>query len=71
MEDRMKRLTDEELKQRIAKRKEGLDRLLALEQERNQARRVKIAEHLECRYGVTTIQQLDQLLAPLQRREEE
>ena len=67
----MKRLTDEELKQRIAKRKEGLDRLLALEQERNQARRVKIAEHLECRYGVTTIQQLDQLLAPLQRREEE
>ena len=67
----MKRLTDEELQQKIQKRKEELDSLLSMEKERIQARRRKIGEHLEKNYGITTIQELESLLYETMKRWEE
>lgn len=67
----MKRLTDEELQQKIQKRKEELDSLLSMEKERIQARRSKIGEHLEKNYGITTIQELESLLYETMKRWEE
>ena len=67
----MKRLTDEELQQKIQKRKEELDSLLSMEKERIQARRSKPGAYLEERYGITTIQELESLLYETMKRCEE
>lgn len=66
----MAKLTDEELKKRIQRRKEELDALLAMEQERIQASRGKIGAYLEENYGITTIPELEQLLSLLPKEEE-
>ena len=67
----MKRLTDEELQERIQKRKEELDSLISMEKERIQARRCKIGAYLEESYGITTIQELESLLYETMKRWEE
>lgn len=66
----MKKISDSALKAKIQKRKEELDSLLALEQERVQTRRSKIGEFLERKYGLTTIPELEKLLAQIANREE-
>ena len=66
----MAKLTDEQLQQRIQKRKEELDALLAMEQERIQARRGQIGAYLEDNYGITTIPELEELLSQLPKEEE-
>lgn len=66
----MKKISDAALKERIEKRKAELDSLLALEQERIQARRSKIGEFLESKYGLTTIPELEKLLAQLSNGKE-
>lgn len=66
----MKKISDSELKEKIQKRKAELEQLLALEQERIQARRSKIGEFLENKYGLTTISELEKLLAQLANRKE-
>ena len=67
----MKRLTDEELQQKIQKRKEELDSLLSMEKERIQARRSKLGAYLEEHYRITTIQELESLLYETMKRWEE
>lgn len=58
------------IKKRIEKRKEELDMLLALEQERIQARQSKLGAFLESKYAITTIPELEHLLSPLFNKEE-
>ena len=66
----MRKISDSALKEKIEKRKAELDSLLALEQERIQARRSKIGEFLENKYGLTTIPELEKLFAQLSNGKE-
>ena len=60
----MEKVTDAQLDQQIKAANERLEKLQQQKEARLQSRRNQLAKHLEERYGVTTIQELESLLHP-------